>query len=126
MKRIVKIMETRPQSSNNALKWIKICKIHDVEKSTLVFGFQKLFSVLSLSLAQKTFLKKLEKKLFQKCDFRILEKVLNLAINLIKKKCFFKANFTLVLHWCSVFDSLFGYIFELCTENMKKIGTKLF
>ena len=59
-----------------------------LKKSTLVFGFQKLFSVLSLSLAQKTFLKKLGKKLFQKCDFRIFEKVLYVDINLLKKKFF--------------------------------------
>ena len=31
---------TRPQSSKNTQTWIKICKIHDVDKSTLVFGFQ--------------------------------------------------------------------------------------
>ena len=40
MKKIVKIIETRSQSSKNAPKWIKICKIHNVYKSTLVVGFQ--------------------------------------------------------------------------------------
>ena len=38
MTEIVKLIETRPQSSKNAPKWTKNCKIHD--KSTLVFGFQ--------------------------------------------------------------------------------------
>ena len=61
-KEILKIIETRPQSSKNAQKWIKICKIYDVGKSTLVFGFQQLFSVQSLTLAQKT-----EKKLRKNC-----------------------------------------------------------
>ena len=36
----VKRLETRPQSSKNAQKWIQNCKIHDVDKSTLWFGFQ--------------------------------------------------------------------------------------
>ena len=54
LKNIVKILETRPQSSKNAQKWTKICKIHDVDKITLLFGFQKLFCVLFWSLAQKT------------------------------------------------------------------------
>ena len=36
LKKIVKLLETRPQSSKNAPKWTKICKIHDVDKSTLV------------------------------------------------------------------------------------------
>ena len=50
-----KILETRPQSSKNAPKWIlKNGKMHDVDKSTLVFNFQWLSSVLSLTLAQKT------------------------------------------------------------------------
>ena len=40
MKKMVIIIETRPQSSKNAPKWIKIGKIHDIGKSTLVFGFQ--------------------------------------------------------------------------------------
>ena len=40
LKKIVKILETRPQSSKNAQKSIKNCKIHDVDKSTLLFGFQ--------------------------------------------------------------------------------------
>ena len=40
LKIIVKVFKTRPQSSKNAQKWIKICKIHDVDKSTLLFGFQ--------------------------------------------------------------------------------------
>ena len=40
LKKIVNILETRPQSSKNAQKWIKICKLHDVDKSTLMFGFQ--------------------------------------------------------------------------------------
>ena len=51
---LVKILETRPQSSKNAQKWIKICKIHVVDKITLLFGFQQLFCVPFLSLAQKT------------------------------------------------------------------------
>ena len=37
--KIVKIWETRTQSSKNAPTWTKNCKIHDVDKSTLVFGF---------------------------------------------------------------------------------------
>ena len=40
MKKIVKIIKTRSQSSKNAPKWIKIGKIHNVDKSTLVLGFQ--------------------------------------------------------------------------------------
>ena len=40
LKSIVKILETIPQSSKNAQKWIKIGKIHKVDKSTLLFGFQ--------------------------------------------------------------------------------------
>ena len=35
-----KILETRLQSSKIAPKWPKNCKINDVDKSTLVFGFQ--------------------------------------------------------------------------------------
>ena len=34
------IIETRFQNSKNAPKWTKNGKIHDVDKSTLVFGFQ--------------------------------------------------------------------------------------
>ena len=37
---IVEILETRPQNSKNGQKWIIICKIHDVDKNTLRFGFQ--------------------------------------------------------------------------------------
>ena len=40
MKKIVKILETRLQSSKNAPKWTKNYKINDVDKRTLVFGFQ--------------------------------------------------------------------------------------
>ena len=40
LKNIVKILETRPQSSKNAQKWTEICKINDVDKITLLFGFQ--------------------------------------------------------------------------------------
>ena len=40
MKFFKKIIENRPQSSKNAPKWIKNCKIHDADKSTLVFAFQ--------------------------------------------------------------------------------------
>ena len=40
LEKIVKILETRPQSSKNAQKSVKNCKIHDVDKSTLLFGFQ--------------------------------------------------------------------------------------
>ena len=40
LKNIVKMRETRPQSSKNAQKWTEICKIHDVDKITLLFGFQ--------------------------------------------------------------------------------------
>ena len=32
LEKIGKILETRPQSSKNAHKWIKIRKIHDVDK----------------------------------------------------------------------------------------------
>ena len=32
LKNIVKISQTRPQSSQKGQKWIKICKIHDVDK----------------------------------------------------------------------------------------------
>ena len=38
-KKIVKIMENRPQISKNAQKWITNSKIDDVDKSRLVFGF---------------------------------------------------------------------------------------
>ena len=37
---MVQILETRPQSSKNAPKLTNICKIQDVDKNTLVFGFQ--------------------------------------------------------------------------------------
>ena len=40
MRKNVKILETRPQSSKNYPKWIKNGKMHNVDKSTLVFGFQ--------------------------------------------------------------------------------------
>ena len=40
MTTIVKIIETWPQSSKNTPKWTKNFKIHDLDKSTLVFGFQ--------------------------------------------------------------------------------------
>ena len=40
MRKNVKIFETRLQSSKNAPKWIKNGKMHDVDKNTLVFGFQ--------------------------------------------------------------------------------------
>ena len=40
-KKIIKILETRPQSRQNAQKWTKNGKIHDVDKSTLVFSFQQ-------------------------------------------------------------------------------------
>ena len=40
MNKIVKIIETSPQRSKNAPKWIYFCKIHDLGKSTLLFGFQ--------------------------------------------------------------------------------------
>ena len=43
----------------------KNCEIHDVDKSTLVFGFQKIFGVLSLSLAQKTLKKIMRKNCFE-------------------------------------------------------------
>ena len=39
IKKVVKTIEIKLQSSKNAPKWIHICKIHDVDKSTLVFGF---------------------------------------------------------------------------------------
>ena len=39
LKKIVQILETRPQSSKNAQKFTKICKFHDVDKSTVAFGF---------------------------------------------------------------------------------------
>ena len=54
LKNIVEILENRPQSSKNDQKSIKICKTHDLDKSTLLFGFQCLFSVAFWSLAQKT------------------------------------------------------------------------
>ena len=47
LKKFVKILETRLQSSTNAPKCTKNCQIHDVDKSTLVFGFQLLFCVPS-------------------------------------------------------------------------------
>ena len=34
------ILETWPQSSKNDQKFIKICEIHDGDKSTMAFGFQ--------------------------------------------------------------------------------------
>ena len=37
---IVKILETRPQSSKTNQKWRKFCEIHDVDKSTLLLSFQ--------------------------------------------------------------------------------------
>ena len=40
MKKIVKILETRQYSNKNAPKQIKNCKIHDEDKSTMVFGLQ--------------------------------------------------------------------------------------
>ena len=53
LKKIVKILETRPESSKHSQKWMQI-QIHDVDKSRLVFGLQQLFCVPSWSLAQKT------------------------------------------------------------------------
>ena len=35
-----KLLKTRPHISKNASKCTTICKIHDVDKSTLVFSFQ--------------------------------------------------------------------------------------
>ena len=102
--------------------------IHDVDKSTLVLGFQYLFSVSSLSLAQKIFFFKVEKKVFWKCSLRILKKVSNFAINLLwQKKVFLK----LILHWSYTgvrFSIAFlCSIFELCTENiLKKLGQNCF
>ena len=43
LKKVVKILETRPQSSKSAETLTKNCKIHNVDKSILLFGFQKLF-----------------------------------------------------------------------------------
>ena len=45
-------------------------------------------------------------KLFWKCGLRILRKMPNLAINVLWKKIvFLKANFTLALNWCLIFNS---------------------
>ena len=38
--KMVKIIETRPKSNKKAPKWLQICKVHNVDKITLVFGFQ--------------------------------------------------------------------------------------
>ena len=40
LRKIVEILETRSQSSKNVQKWINIIQIPDVDKFTLVFGFQ--------------------------------------------------------------------------------------
>ena len=40
LKKFLKILETRLQSSKKAPKWTNNCKIHDVDKSTLMFGFR--------------------------------------------------------------------------------------
>ena len=40
LKDIGKILETRPQSSKNAQKLNFFCKVHDVDKITLLFSFQ--------------------------------------------------------------------------------------
>ena len=49
LKNIVKILETRPQSSNNAQKWTKICNIHDVDKISVWFSITFLCSILKPS-----------------------------------------------------------------------------
>ena len=85
-KKIGKILETKPQSSKNAPKLIKIKKIHDVEKSTLVFGGQYPFCVPSLSLAQKTLKKKLGQNCFENLVSEFKKKMLNLALNVLIKK----------------------------------------
>ena len=57
----------------------------------LVFGFQLLFCVPSLSLAQKTFLEKVGTKLFWKCCLRILREKKNAKFDLkytLNKICF--------------------------------------
>ena len=56
LKNIIKILGTRPKSSKNAKKWIKMCKIHDVDKSTLLFDFNSfLCSILEPSTENKIF-----------------------------------------------------------------------
>ena len=40
LQKIVKILKTGLQSSKNVPKWTKICKIHNVDKSKMVFSFQ--------------------------------------------------------------------------------------
>ena len=52
-KYIVKLLENRPQSSKNTKKWIKNCKIYDVDKSTLLFGFNSFFVFHSWALHRK-------------------------------------------------------------------------
>ena len=39
LKNIVKLLESRPQSSKNAHKWTKNGKSHDVDKITVLFSF---------------------------------------------------------------------------------------
>ena len=83
LKNIVKIWETRPQSSKNAEKLIKICKIHDVDKSTLLFRFNRFFVFNSENI------KKVGTKPFWKSGHRFLKNKLNCALNLLWNKYFF-------------------------------------
>ena len=46
LKNIVKILETRLQSSKDAPQWTKICKIHDVDKVHWCLVFKSFFCVL--------------------------------------------------------------------------------
>ena len=116
------IIENRPQSSKNAQKWITICKIHDVDKSTVVLVFNSFLVFYPWASHRKH--EKVEKKLFLKCGLRNLKTILYLAINLLWKSKFFKAKFSLVLHWCLVFNTFLCSIFGLSTGNIKQNWNK--
>ena len=78
-KKIVKILETRLQSSKIAPKWTTNCKIHDVDKSTVVFGFQYLFFGFYPEAKQRK-IKSWDKTVLKMWSY-IFEKNLNFALN---------------------------------------------
>ena len=65
VKKLVRILETGTQSSKNAQNWLKILKIHDVDKSTLVFSLKYLF-VFPPEAQHTKHKKKLDKTVFKK------------------------------------------------------------
>ena len=63
---IVKVLETKMQSSKNAQKWTKMCKIYDVDRSTLVLVFNSFFVFCPEAKHRKQKKLNLGTKLFKK------------------------------------------------------------